>query len=129
MFYLETSAATKLVLVERGSAALRRWLAPRVSAVFSSDLLRTELLRVARRSSPDDLLQAREVLDSMPLSGLSTELFERAALFEPRQMRSPDALHLAAAMEAGTELDGIITYDARLAEAAEGLGVNVISPR
>ncbi len=129
MFYLETSAATKLVLVERGSAALRRWLAPRVSAVFSSDLLRTELLRVARRSSPDDILQAREVLDSMPLSGLSTELFERAALFEPRQMRSLDALHLAAAMEAGTDLDGIITYDARLSEAAEGLGVNVISPR
>ena len=129
MFYVETSAATKLVLEERGSAALRRWLAPRVSAVFSSDLLRTELLRVARRSSPVDVLQARVVLDSMLLSGLSSELFERAALFEPRQLRSLDALHLAAALEAGPDLDGIVTYDARLAEAAAGMGVPVVSPR
>jgi predicted nucleic acid-binding protein len=129
VFYVETSAATKLVLEERGSAALRRWLAPRVSAVFSSDLLRTELLRVARRSSPVDVLQARVVLDSMLLSGLSSELFERAALFEPRQLRSLDALHLAAALEAGPDLDGIVTYDARLAEAAAGMGVPVVSPR
>ena len=129
MFYLETSAATKLVLLERGSAALRRWIAPRSSVVFSSDLLRTELLRVARRSSPDDVRQARELLESMPLSGMSTELFERAALFEPRQMRSLDALHLAAALDAGQDLDGIVTYDARLAEAAASLGIPVISPR
>lgn len=129
MFYLETSAATKLVLEERGSAALRRWIAPRGSVVFSSDLLRTELMRVARRASPDDVRQARELLESMPLSGMSTELFERAALFEPRRLRSLDALHLAAALDAGQDLDGIVTYDDRLAEAAEANGIAVISPR
>ena len=129
MFYLETSAAAKLVLVERGSAALRRWLAPRASVVFSSDLLRTELLRLARRSSPDDVLQARAVLDSILLSVLSTETYERAALFEPRHLRSLDAIHLAAAMESQGALEGIVTYDERLARAARSNGVPVFSPR
>ena len=129
MFYLETSAAAKLLLHESATAPLRRWLAPRVSVVFSSDLLRTELLRLARRSSPDVVLQARAALDSMLLSGLSTETFERAALLEPAQMRSLDALHLAAALEVGPDLKGIVTYDARLAEAAAAIGVPVISPR
>jgi predicted nucleic acid-binding protein len=129
VFYIETSAAVKLVVMEHGSDAMRRWLAPRVSAVFSSDLLRAELLRVARRSSPDDVLRARAVLDSMPLTGMSTESFERAALLEPRQLPSLDALHLAAALAAHPDLDGIATYDARLAEAAAGVGVPVVSPR
>ena len=129
MFYLETSAAAKLVLPERGSTALRRWLALRASNVFSSDLLRTELLRLARRTSPDLVIQARAVLDSMTLTGLSAETFERAASFEPTPLRSLGALHLAAALEIGTGLDGMITYDARLAEASAGQGVPVVSPR
>jgi predicted nucleic acid-binding protein len=129
VFYLETSAAAKLLLDEPATVPLRSWLAPRVSVVFSSDLLRTELLRLARRSSPDVVLQARAALDSMLLSGLSTETFERAALLEPAQMRSLDALHLAAALEVGPDLEGIVTYDSRLAEAAAAIGVPVISPR
>ena len=129
MFYLETSAAAKLLVKERGSTALRRWLAEQSLGVFSSDLLRTELLRLARRSSPDDVMQARGILDTMTLSNLSTETFERAALLGPMQLRSLDALHLAAALETGSNLDGIVTYDARLAEAAAGLGIPVVSPR
>lgn len=129
MFYLETSAAAKLVLAERGSAALRRWLAPRAALIFSSDLLRTELLRLARRASPDLVLQARAVLDGMVLTGLSTDTFERAALLEPTPLRSLDALHIAAALETGPRLDGIVTYDVRLTEASAGLGIPVISPR
>ena len=36
---------------------------------------------------------------------------------EPNQLKSLDAIHLAAALELGDELDAIITYDNRLAEA------------
>ena len=129
MFYLETSAAVKAVLAERGSTAIRRWLAPRAESVFSSDLLRTELLRLARRSAPELVGQARTVLDSITLIALSTETYERAALLEPRQLRSLDALHLAAAMESGPDLLGIVTYDDRLSEAARAIGVQVVSPR
>ncbi len=46
----------------------------------------------------------------------------------PLLLRSLDAIHLAAALELGDELDGIVTYDERLSDAAALLGVAVISP-
>ncbi len=129
MFYLDTSAAVKLVVAERGSTALRRWLGSRDDETFSSDLLRTELLRVTRRVAPDQMIQARAVLDSLILLRLSTEICERAAMLEPDLLRSLDALHLAAALEVGDELEGLVTYDRRLAEGARGLGIGVVSPK
>lgn len=93
MFYLDTSAATKLVVVEKGSTALRRWLTSREEQVFSSDLLRTDLLRATRRSVPEQMVQARAVLDSLIRLTLSTAMCERAAQLEPDLLRSLDALH------------------------------------
>ena len=128
MFYLDTSAAVKLVVVERGSKALRRWLASRDGEIASSDLLRTELLRATRRTAPEQMVQARAVLDSLILVTLSTAVCERAAMLEPHLLRSLDSLHLAAALELGDELEGMVTYDRRLAEGARGLGIGVIAP-
>lgn len=128
MFYLDTSAAVKLVVAERGSTALRRWLASRDEQIVSSDLLRTELLRATRRVAPEQMVQARAVLDALILVTLSTTVCERAALLEPDLLRSLDALHLAAALEIGDELEAIVTYDQRLAESAEALGISVVAP-
>lgn len=128
MFYLDTSAAAKLVISERGSTALRRWVSVRDDLMFSSDLLRTELLRATRRVAPEQMVQARAVLESLILLILSTEVCERAALLEPEGLRSLDALHLAAALEVGDDLQGLLTYDRQLAEGAAALGIEVISP-
>jgi hypothetical protein len=128
VFYLDTSAAVKLVIAERGSTALRRWLAPRDEQMFSSDLLRTELLRATRRAAPEAMVQARAVLDALILVTLSTAVCERAAMLEPGLLRSLDALHLAAALEMGDELAAIVTYDRRLTEGALVLGVSVVAP-
>jgi hypothetical protein len=128
VFYLDTSAAVKLVIAERGSTALRRWLASRGEQMISSDLLRTELLRATRRGAPERMVQARAVLDALILVTLSTTVCERAALLEPDLLRSLDALHLAAALEIGDELEAIVTYDQRLAESAEALGISVVAP-
>ncbi len=128
MFYLDTSAAVKLVVVEQGSKALRKWLESRDGEVGSSDLLRTELFRATRRTAPEQMVQARAVLDSLVLVTLSTAVCERAAMLEPDLLRSLDSLHLAAALEFGDELEGIITYDQRLAEGARSLGISVIAP-
>ncbi|MCZ7533842.1 MAG: type II toxin-antitoxin system VapC family toxin [Acidimicrobiia bacterium] len=128
MFYLDTSAAVKLVTAERGSTALRRWLASRDDVMFSSDLLRTELLRATRRAAPDQMVQARAVLDSLLLVTLSTAVCERAAILEPDLLRSLDALHLAAALEIGDELEGMVAYDHRLSESARALGISVVAP-
>jgi predicted nucleic acid-binding protein len=128
LFYVDTSVAVKLVLTERGSAAARRWLERRSDAACSSDLLRVELQRAVRREAPDRMDQARAVLDSLLLMRISTETYERAARLGPDGLRSLDALHLACALELGVELEGVVTYDDRLAEAAKANGIGVISP-
>ena len=128
MFYLDTAAAVKLVVVERNSTALRRWVSSRDNRIFSSDLLRTELLRATRRAAPEQMVQAKVVLDSLVLLKLTTAICERAAMLDPELLRSLDALHLAAALEVGDELEGVVTYDERLAEGAATLGVNVSAP-
>ena len=73
-------------------------------------------------------MQARAVLDSLVLLTLSTTICERAAVLEPEVLRSRDALHLAAALEVGDELEGIVTYDQRLARGAGALGISVETP-
>jgi len=129
MFYLDTSAAVKLVVSEPGSTALRRWLASRDDEIASSDLLRTELLRATRRAAPHQVVQARAVIDAIHVLTLPTAVFERAATLEPDVLRSFDALHLAAALELGDELEGLVTYDVSMTKAAELLGIRVISPK
>ena len=127
-YYIDTSAAMKLVLEESESSKLRPWVRSHASELVSSDLLRTELFRGARRIRADAMPRVRGVLDSITLFPLPTSTFERAAELEPDVLRTLDALHLAAALELGDDLDGIVTYDERLAQAAARHGVTVLSP-
>jgi uncharacterized protein len=51
------------------------------------------------------------------------------AMNEPdRALRSLDAIHLATARVLAEDLDGLVTYDARLATAASDAGLVIISP-
>lgn len=43
-------------------------------------------------------------------------------------MRSLDALHVAVALDLGDDLEGLVTYDTRLTEAAAVNGVVTITP-
>lgn len=128
-FYVDTSALVKLVVAESETAALRSWLADDDRELVACDLVRTELIRAVRRSVPDRVLQARAVLDAIILVEASTGVFEEAGRLEPSVLRSLDAIHLAAALDLGDELEGLVTYDDRLASAAESNGVTVVSPR
>jgi len=128
VFYLDTSAAAKLVVAESGSEAMASWAAAHETQVIASDLLRTELLRATRRVAPDRMERARSVLDAITLFNLPSTTFERAATLDHDELRSLDALHLAAAMELGDELEGIVTYDDRMAGAANRYGFAVIAP-
>lgn len=127
--YIDTSALTKLVVVEAETDALRAWFASREREPVSSDLARTELLRTVRRAAPDRLLQARDVLEALTLLELTTEIFEQAGRLDPAILRTLDAVHLAAALDLGDDLDGVVTYDDRLAAAAIQHGVRVVAPR
>jgi len=128
LYYLDTSAAVKLVVAESESGSLRKWLLPREDQIFSSDLLRTELPRTTRRVAPNAMVQARLLLDSILLVEITSSIFERAALLEPVLLRNLDALHLASAMEMGDRLQGLVCYDRRLARSAKQLGITVIGP-
>ena len=126
-WYLDTSALVKLVVAEPETRALEKWLRPR-TAVVSSDLARTELLRAVRRAHPISMVRAREVLDAMALLTLSTRVCERAALLDPAVLRSLDAIHIAAALQLGDELEGVVTYDYRLAQGCAVHGIVTVAP-
>jgi uncharacterized protein len=126
--YLDTSALVKLVVAEPETAALRAWLRAADRQPVASDLARTELLRTVRRAAPKRLLQARAVLDSITLTEITASLFEEAGRLEPTTLRTLDAIHLVAALDLGDDLDSLVTYDERLAEAAALNGVPVTAP-
>lgn len=123
--YLDTSALVKLVVSENETAALRAWLGTAERVPVSCDLARTELLRATRRAAPDRLVQARAVLDSVTLIEVTTSIFEEAGRLDPTVLRSLDAVHLAAALSLGDDLEAIVTYDDRLAQAARANGIPV----
>lgn len=126
--YADTSGLAKLVVAEPETAALRAWIASEEPVLVASDLVRTELMRAARRTAPDRAVAVRSVLDAITLLKLSSATFETAGRLEPAGMRSLDALHLASALELGDDLDGFLTYDDRLAEAARAQGMTVVAP-
>lgn len=128
-FYVDTSALVKLVVAEPETPAFRAWLAEPGRDLVSCDLARTELMRAVRRAVPDRALRAREVLDAVTLVQVTSAVFEDAGRLDPSGLRSLDAIHLAAALDLGDDLEGLVTYDDRLADAAVSNGVAVVAPR
>lgn len=126
--YLDTSAAVKLVQQEDGSDALAAWLASGERVLASSLLLHTELLRATRRGRPDLLGQARALLEHVVLLDVGWDVCERAGLLGPGELRSLEALHLASALTLAADLEGIVTYDVRLRDAALAMGLTVVAP-
>lgn len=126
--YLDTSALVKLAVAESETGALREWLAAEPRTLVSCDLARTEMLRTIGRVAADRVVMARLVLDSLVLMEVTAAIFEAAGRLDNAGLRSLDAVHLAAALDLGDDLDGIVTYDERLAEAARSYGVPVTAP-
>ena len=126
VWYLDTSAFLKLVVEEDESTAMMQWFESH-SSVWSSQLLRTEaLLAAARLAVPVHLVE--EALDAVALILPTEETFAKAGRLQPVGLRSLDAIHLAAALELGADLEGLVSYDDRLIDAAGGASVVVVSP-
>ena len=124
-YYLDASALVKLVVRERESDALESWLDG--STVISCALARTEVVRATSPSGVDAIARARRLLDRVDLIQLDDEQLDLAGeLQDP--LRSLDAIHLAAALELGDELEAVVTYDAQMRRAAEALELPVAAP-
>jgi uncharacterized protein len=127
--YLDTSALIKLVVAEHESPALRTYLGELpTDTLFTAALTRTELIRAARRISATAVTEARRVLAGLATVNLTAMLLDAAANLDPPLLRNLDAIHLAAAQRAGTELRAVVTYDARMSDAARALAIPVVGP-
>jgi uncharacterized protein len=125
--YLDSSALVKLVVRERESSALRRFLRNQPERV-SCALARTEVLRAVRHLGPTAVNRARRILRRVDLIHLDDSLLDAAGMLDPRILRSLDAVHLAAAQLIAPDLDAVVTYDRRLADGALLLGFHVEAP-
>lgn len=128
IFYVETSAAAKLLVDEPASSRLAARLdkaADQDDALLSSMLLETELRRLAVRV---DLAQTAvtHLLERFDLVETDRSLYREAGLLPGRHFRSLDALHLAVALRVGADV--MVTYDCRQADAADAAGLPVLAP-
>ena len=125
--YLDSSAIVKLALNEPESRALRQYLRRRAPLV-SSALARVEVTRVLLPLGAPAIERGRAVLDRIALVRISDRVVRTAGELQPVELRSLDALHLATLQEFGDQIARVVTYDQRLAAAAEGLGWTVAAP-
>ena len=123
--YLDSSAIVKLVVRERESVALRRYLRGR--SLVSSALARVEVARAVMPHGTRTLRKAGEVLARIDLVRINSKVLSRAAM-EPADLRTLDAIHLATASLFGRSLSRFVCYDGRLAGAAKAGDWNVVAP-
>lgn len=90
--------------------------------------MRTELRRAVLRTAPGQLDAADALLGRLRLVRLDAALLDAAGRLGPPGLRTLDAIHLQSALLLGDELDALITYDARQAEAARATGLSVRVP-
>lgn len=127
-YYYDTSALVALVVDERRSPAMRRWWSRHGGRAVASQLVRTELLRTVRRVAPAVEEAASALLDRVNQARLTPAILDAAAGLGPASLRALDAIHLATARDLGDDLEGLVTYDDRLAAAARGYGLVVVRP-
>ena len=128
VYYLDTSAALKLLIEEKESEPLAAWLTSHTTdgdSLCSSFLLHTELHCAARRRSELD----QETVASL-LSGINLIDISRSQLIDAARtslgLRAADAIHLTVALD--IQADAIITYDIEMQNAARHCNLSPVTP-
>jgi predicted nucleic acid-binding protein len=77
---------------------------------------------------PARLPAARDLLLAFSCIAIDDDIVEGAMNEPDRGLRSPEAIHLATARILAPELDALVTYDDRLASAANDAGLVTLAP-
>jgi uncharacterized protein len=117
----------KLAVREPESAALRRYLRRR-RPLIASALARTEVARALLSLGPEAVRRGHAVLARIDLVRINDRVLDGAGAMLPVELKSLDAIHLATAQQLGADLARIVTYDDRMAVAADQLGMTVARP-
>lgn len=127
--YLDSSAIVKLIVAERESTALVDALEEWPDRL-SSALARVEVHRALWRVRAPRAIRARAdaVLSRLVLVHIDQPVLSRASSFTDPILRALDAIHLATALSIGDVPGAFITYDARLAVAAQKQRLDVRHP-
>lgn len=140
MIYLDTCALMKLVHPEPETRALREFLRARAQVPkFTATVTLAELPRAVRRANHDqagrasELLaaeraQAERLLDTLRMIDVTRAVLADAAEADGPFLRTLDAVHLVAASRIRARLSAFVTYDKRLAAAAQEAGLPALSP-
>lgn len=130
VWYLDSSAIVKFAVVEDESTALAAWradLGPD-DVLMTCELAVAEVLRAVSRVGGDVEVALAHV-DALEQLVMDRDLLLTAGRLQPHGVRTLDAVHLGAALAAGDDnLTGVVTYDYRMAEAAQSLGLAVFAP-
>lgn len=131
--YIDASVVLRIVLGE--PEPLSTW--GRIDMAVSSELIRLECLRTIDRARIrlhlDEAAIARhrsdvlDLVERMTLVRIDPSVLARAADPFPTTLGSLDAIHLASALLARDQVDGmrLATHDAELATAARSVGFHV----
>ena len=129
MIYLDTSAFVKLIRGEEETSALQAFLRQRPGTpLVSSALLVVETRRAILREAPGQLARADLLLTRIDQVDVTRAVLEAASLLPDPSLRSLDAIHLATALQLDQDLEALVTYDSRLAAAAERQKLPVATP-
>jgi predicted nucleic acid-binding protein len=125
--YVDTSALVKLIAAEAETRELIPFLGVRPIRIASAIVI-VELGRALGRRPDVDASRSFLVLDRLVLVDTDRRILERAAGLAPAELRSLDAIHLATAIEVRDSIDAVVTYDDRLAAAAQIHGFATAAP-
>ena len=124
--YLDSSAVLKFIFSEPESSAARKEIR---GNLYSSEIVRVEVVRTVLRLEPAQLERALDVLSKIRIIKIKSGILVQAERLPSHvKIRGMDAIHLASANTLGRLGHTVITYDKNMAKAARALGFVIESP-
>jgi predicted nucleic acid-binding protein len=129
VIYLDSAALVKLVRLEHATPELVKWLNDRPGVpLLCSVAAEVEVPRAIRRVAPEALPAVPATLARLYRLEMDAIVRSSAAALAESNLRTLDAIHVATAAALGGELEAFVTYDQRLFDTAERMGLPVVSP-